>query len=328
MADILGLDFDYTWDGKVTTDVFVKPSIETPDLSIFRILTDIQSKQQLNLRNNLSKIVKAYSGCGDRTVTGTGLDITNRTLEVTELEMFVTQCKDAFETSVFESGLNAGIERNDLTNTFVNQFITDMTTDALRRDLFRIFSFGDTASANTDYNMLDGLWTRLIAGVATYDVKRIGGDISGALAADEAISLLKQNHVGAEIILKDIPNARKAFLVTGNIYENLESTYEANVNGTERQFTMLTNGVDGLSYRGIRVIPIYAWDASIEADSLGSPNRIIYTELDNHVIGVNRASDLDRVDAWYDRDTRFYKIEAQFRMGYNYVFGGLTTISY
>ena len=328
MADVLGLDFDYTYPGKLSTDVFVKPSIDTPDLSIFRILTDIQSKQQLNLRNNLSKIVKAYSGCGDRTVTGTGLNITNRTLEVTELEMFVTECKDALETSVFEAGLNAGIERNDLTNTFVNQFITDMTTDALRRDLFRIFSFGDTASGSADYSMLDGLWTRLIAGVATYDVKRIGGDISGALSAGDGVNLLQQNYVGAEIILKQVPNDQKAFLVTGTIFENVQASYESSVNGTERQFTMLTDGVDGLKYRGIPLIPIYAWDSAIEADELGAPNRILYTELDNHVIGVNRASDLDRVDAWYDRDTRFYKIEAQMRLGYNYVFGGLTTISY
>lgn len=334
MANVLGTNFNYTYPGLLDTQVFVKPSIQTPELGMFRILTGIESKQQLNLLNPLSRGVKAYSGCGTRTETGTGVSITNRTLEVTELESYYENCKDIFEQTIFETALRAGINRNDLTGTQIDNIITNLMIDSLRRDNFRIFSFGDTGSGDANYSMLDGLWTRLIAGIADYEVKRIGGDISGALSAGDAIGLLQNHFEGAEIILKQTPNSEKAYLVTGSIFENLMASYEANVNGTERQFALLTqgpeqrNGMPSLNYRGIPVIPVYAWDAAIEADSLGSPNRIIYTKIDNHVIGVNETSSLNQVDAWYDRDTRLYKIEAQYRMGYNYVHGDLTTISY
>ena len=115
---------------------------------------------------------------------------------------------------------------------------------------------------------LDGLWTKLIAqntAANAYCVRRASTTLgTGTLAAGVALDSLKECYEESAIILKQLPKEQKYFAVTGTVYENLLSSYEANSNATELQFRNLTDGQGNseaeLTYRGIRVIPVYAWD--------------------------------------------------------------------
>lgn len=326
MANVLVENLNYTYNGKESTDLFFKPSVMTPEFSIFRIMDDIQSKKQLNLVGNLRNIVQKYEGCA-RPTASSGLDITNRTLEVTELEVFLEQCKDTFEDSIFEIALKNGIDRNDIQGTEIETAIRTLVTDALRRDNFDLFSFGDTTATGTFLEPLDGLWTRLIAGTATYEVERIGGSLD-TLSADSALQRLRFMHESANNILRSLPVSERKFFVTQSIYDNLLTSYESITSGSNLQFQLLQDGTTSLKFRGIDVIPVLAWDDAIARYSLGSPNRIIYTTPQNHVIGVNRAGDDSVVGAWYERKDRQVYFEAQYRMGYNYVHPDLQAIAY
>lgn len=328
MANVLVENLDYTYNGKESTDLFFKPSVSSPQFSMFRIMDDVQSKKQLNLVGNLRNIVQKYDTC-DRPDPSSGIDITNRTLEVTELEVFLEQCKDTFEDSIFETALRDGIERNDVTGTIIEKAILTLVTDAMRRDNFDIFSFGDTnATGPADFlNKLDGLWTRLIDGTSDYCVKRIGAGFgSGNLAADAALNRLRLMYSQAPNILKESPD--KKFFVTQSIFDNLLTSYESVTSGSNLQFQLLQDGTQVLKFRGIEVVPILAWDDAIERYGLDAPHRILYTVADNHVIGLNRAGDFEKVGVWYERKDRKVYFEAQYRMGYNYVHCDLQAIAY
>jgi hypothetical protein len=335
-ASEVGVNFDYTYNGKLSTDVLFQPTIGTPAISdLFTIFPKLKYKQQIPLLLPLSKVVKAYTSCG-RTFTD-GINITNTTLSLTELEVNMEWCKDDFEGTVgnvlSEEWMRSGVEEFDPSGTQIQAIIDQHVMDAVRRDNFRIFSFGDTNDANGDYNQLDGLWTTLIANSGTgssYCVRRTS-DLAGTLADGAALTALKEAYEGSAVILKQLPNDMKYFAVTGSVYENLLSSYESNSQGTEAQFTLLKDGDDNLTYRGVKVKAIYAWDndlADTDNPIFGRTNLILYTTKVNHAVGVDVEADAEKITGWYERKDRKYYIEGFQRLGYNYIHCDLQTIAY
>lgn len=331
MANVLTTNFDYTYPGQLATDVIYKPSVQTPEITqLFTVRPGIKFKQQLMLAGILSNVVKKYTSC-DRTFGTEANTLFNRTLEVSELEFNIEQCKDAFEDTIVEEELPEGISEFQLGN-YVLRVINNVITDALRRDNFRIFSFGDTTSGSDNYDQLDGLWTKLIAGVADYCVTKVDdittlNDTAGSTARDYLKNLFEE----APIILKQTPTNLKKFFVTGDIYENLMTYYEdQQFNGGLTQY--VENGNVNLRFRGIDVVPVYAWDDAL-TDTDNPLNGtmttgIIYTTPQNHVIGVGRAADMGSVNAWYERKDRKMYFEGHYRMGYQYAHCDLQAISY
>lgn len=332
----VGVNFDYTYNGKLSTEVLFCPSINTPAISdLFVIYPQLKYKQQISILLPLEKVIKKYTSCA-RTFTD-GIDITNTTLSLTQLEINMEWCKDDFEGLVgnilAEEWLRTGTEEFDPSGTEIQRIIDEHVQDAARRDTFRVFSFGDTLDADADWNQLDGMWTKLIANSGTgsaYCVRRTD-DLAGTLASGSALTALKNAYEGSAVILKQLPNEMKYFAVTGSVYENLLSSYEANTNGTEAQFTLLKDGANNLTYRGIPVKAVYAWDSALADPTCplyGRENLILYTTRNNHAVGVDVEADQEKISGWYERKDRKYYIEGFQRLGYNYVCCDLQTIAY
>ena len=346
MADsAVSVSFDYTYDGQLLTEVLMKPSIDTPAMNtLFMPKTGFKYKQQIPLVANLSKITKAYSSCA-RTFTD-GIPITNTTLTLKELEVNLEWCKDDFEGAVgnilSETYLKNGVMEFDPEGTEIQSIIDELVLDAMRRDNFRLISFGDENDADADWNQLNGLWTQLLGEDgqgSSYCVEAPVTDLgTGDLAAGAALAALKSVTEGAPIILKQYPLQKKYIAVTGSVFENLLGSYEANTNGTENQFTLLQQGptIDGntpsLKYRGIPVIPIYAWDSAL-ADTTNPldgnvKHLILYTTRDNHAVGMDVQADANSITGWYERKDRKYYIEGFHRLGYTYLHCDLQSIGY
>jgi len=332
MADIVTVNFDYTYNGKESTDLIFCPSVKTPKIEqLFTVRTGIKCKEQIALTGYLSKIVKAYSSC-DRSLTGTGIDWENQTLEVAELEFLIQQCKDTFECTIMGELLPDGVESFEL-GPKIRGWITDLIKDSLARDNFRILSFGDTTALSTDYNQLNGLWSSLMAGEAGYCVTKVDSIGCDAMASGAALTYLVNIYNGAPIQLKQVENNQKYIAVTGSVYENLLASYESNTTGSDAQFGLLQKGPQGfLQFRGIDIIPVYAWDESLldAANPLFGTvcNLILYTTKMNHVVGMARAADQGKVSQnyrWYDRQ---YYFEGNYKMGYTYICCDLQAISY
>ncbi|MDA1120866.1 MAG: hypothetical protein O2887_10330 [Bacteroidetes bacterium] len=339
-----GVNFNYTYDGILERDIVFCPTVATPAISdLFRVVETARYKIQVPLVTSISNIVKKSVNCAR--AFSAGLDITNATISLVELESNNSWCKSDFEqtlnvgNNLAEEMLKNGVNEWDPSGTEIQTIIDKIVLDSLRRDTFRIFSWGDTTDADTNWNQLQGLWTQLIAdsdGSGTYCVQRTSTGLgTGVLAGGTALTALAECYTESKITLKQVPNSEKYFAVTGSIYENLLASYEANVNGTERQFTNLVAGQGDqgteLTYRGIRVMPIYAWDQDL-ADP-GNPlfgtmeHGVLYTTRDNHIAAIHTAADAGTVSGWFNRAEREYWIESHFRMGFGTICCDLTTIS-
>ena len=99
-------------------------------------------------------------------------------------------------------------------------------------------------------------------------------------------------------------------------------------------FVMKVDGVDVITYRGIPVIPM-GWDVYLSADfpqSSGSlwalPHRVIYTALNNLIIGLDTADQQMATDIWFNKDVEENRFRCKFNMGVNYVHNELMCVAY
>jgi hypothetical protein len=327
MANAIDVNLDYTYNGQETLDVFITPGVNHPSITdLFTVLSGIKSKHQLGITNQLAQITKADDLACGRTVTGTGVEIFNRTLEVSPLKIFLEQCGDAFKNTIYEEWLKAGNDVNDLTGTAAEKLMNALVAEAAGRDAFNILSFGDTGSVDTDINMLDGLWTTLDAGVIAGDVDEVA-DFSATLSAGDALAKFKLAYESAPATLDQISESEKKFYVTRSVFDNLVSSYESLSTGSDLQVTWLIDGLQVVRYRGIEVVKITQWDSALAAFSLLSTHKLLYTTKENHVVGIEKAGDETKAATWYSKDDDIVKTSVKYRMGYNYRAAGFTVIA-
>lgn len=341
MISILETNFNYTYPGILTTEVFYKPTIGSPALAdMVTIDQGISFQKQYNLINQLDKILKPYTGC-TRVFNGNRDQIVNATVRTKEFQVAESWCKDDFTqqlTAVYnnlaQEWLKTGNRSFDPSGTPINTIIDTIMTDALRRDVFRRFSFAAGNSSDDDYNQIDGLWDRLIdsSGGSNYCVVRTGAALgTGTLASGAALTALEAAYAGSNILLKD--NIGKAvFWVTRSIWDNYYNSLIGTGAVTEQAFENLQKGIQTLTYKGIPVKPVSLWDQFLaESDNpLFATTRhlILLTIKENHILGVENASDLNKIEGWYERKDRKFYYEADMKFGYNYLHCDLQTIAY
>ena len=319
---------NYTWNGEIGEKVIFAPISEDEDITtLFTIKEGIKSKFQIHLADNLGDVTTAYSGCGLGD-TATGVDITNKTLEVTDLQVYREQCADVFDDTYLEVAKKTGVDRNDLTTTSIQkEIITPLLAGATARDLFALASFGDTGSGDPLLSLLDGMWTKLIAGVATYEVIKSSVSFGATLSDGEALAGLQASYTEASLALKQIKPAQKAFYVTVDVFENYQASLETK-EGTDSGWKVVQDGVQRLYFRGIEVIPMFGWSRVIEGKSIADPHRILYTTKENHILGFDMRSDSSKLKMWFSDDDDKMKYLYRYRAGYEYINGDLQVITY
>jgi len=342
MASALETNFNYTYPGILSTEVFFKPTEDSPALSDMAIIDQgIAYKKQYNVLPSLDKILKPYDGCA-RTSSGTQ-DITNKTLEVKEFEFNLEWCKDDFTNYLTSSYnylaqefLKTGVASFDPSGTPVATIVNKLIEDAVRRDVFRRICFGDTTSVSADYDTIDGIWTSLIGDAGTsssYCVKKTSTSMgTAALSSGEALANLEAAYIESSNLLKAVPTSKKAFFVTGSVWDNYFNSLAAVGGVTEQAYSALVQGAANITYKGIPVVPVRIWDTML-ADASNPLNAttahmILYTTKDNHRIGVESSSDLSKVEGWYERKERKFYFEGDMKFGYTYLHCDLQTIAY
>ena len=329
-ADALTSGLTYTYNGiEDLREIFFKPTIETPEVKqMFEILYGVKSGQQLFSIGGLSNIVKKSAGNCDATPSSETTAISSRKLVTSPLKVELRECAEVFNGVVFEYWLNSGAEKGNLEGTEIEAIIMKVVTDAIRRDIFRILSFGDTASANANFNQLDGLWTRLFAGEVTGDVVKV--DTITALNTGNPTAnaeyYLRRLEQGSPLELRGLRAEEKAFYVTQNVYDNYLSMLEGK-NATESAFRLMLDGTRQLTFRGIPVVAVPAWDNSISILG-GTDTLMLYTTKMNHVVGIDGDNSLQEVKFVYDVASDKNIIRAKMSIGYNYKTGGLQAVSY
>jgi len=332
----------YTFPGNLPTEIFQKPSIGTPALNeIFTIRQGIRTDEYLILQGQLDKIAGTNQGC-EPTYTTSGT-FTDRKITVGKFGAYLKWCKEDFMStaSVLTNDpkfVADGLDGYDATAA-IRKIWMDEMVDALRRDYFRVALFGNDSVADTFWNQIEGLFVKLYDANSAYCVKRVGNSLGNnhntVLTSDEALDALRRTYQNAAIILKSIMPQEKVFWVTGDVYENLMTSYESKTAGTsELQFKYLVDGVASLSFRGVDVKPLYQADSTLGTDSTcpwydNIRNFIIYTpkassKYSNLVLGTERASDLNNIKMFFDEkdDVTYAKHEA--RIGVQFIHCDLT----
>lgn len=333
----------YTFPGNLPTELFYAPTIGTPALSdIFSIRQGIRTDEYLVIVNYLEKILAATTGCSPSyTTAGT---LSDRKISVAKLSANLQWCKSDFIATASALSNDPkfvadGLDGYNVTAA-VRKMWVDQMIDAMRRDIFRIALFGNDASGNANYNTMDGLFVKLFDGGASYCIKQVGNDFGNdhntSLGTDEALSAFQKIYRKSQIPLMQLPPSEKVFYVTGSVYSNLLESYQASGrSGSEVQFKTLTDGVPTLMYNGIEVVPLWLADNYLSTDSTNPwydnmRNFIIYTpkassKYSNLVLGTEKASDLDRVDVFYDQRLLTTYAQAEVRFGVNFINCDLTS---
>lgn len=347
---ILETNFNYTYPGILTTDIYYKTTLDTPAISdMVTIDQGISFRKKYNLVTQLSNLLQPYGGC-TRVFNGNRQLITNATVETKEFQLSESWCKDDFMgqlTGVYnflaQEWLKTGNQSFDPTGTPISQVIDQVLSDALRRDVFQRFSFGASNSSSTNYNQIDGLWDRLIdsSGTSNYCVVRGGSALGvGALSAGAALTALEAVYAASNPLLKQMIN-KATFWVTGSIYDNYVNSLIGQGNVSANQFQNTIDGVNGslsltvgggLRYKGIPIKPIRFWDVSLADPNnpLNATTRhlILLTVKENHILGVENGADLNKIEGWYERKDRKFYYESDMKFGYNYLHCDFQSIAY
>lgn len=343
-VSILETNFNYTWSGILTTDLFFKPTLGTPALSdIFTVDQGVYNQKRYNLVPALSNILQPYTGCVSTPNTDR-IQITNATIQMKEFRMYEGWCKDDFTQQLSGSynflaqeWLKTGEAQFDPAGTPIDKIIVQQLKDGLRRDIFQRVSFASGASSSTNYNQFDGLWKRLIdsSGASNYCVVRYGNALGvGALGSTAANDYFTGIFNNSNLLLKQegIDSGEAQFVVTRSVWENYYAYLVAVGSVSNEEYINYLQGIKRLTFRGIPVMPVSFWDQSL-ADAnnpLSATTRhlILFTLKRNHILGVENTADLNNITSWYEmKDSKRY-YRADMKLGYQYLHCDLQTISY
>lgn len=153
----------------------IKPLfIENDIRQLVTLRTGIKSREKLDYFDKLEKITKAYAR-GTSFTSSTGVTLTQKTLTVNDLKAQIEQNAKEFEDSVKQELLASGYKINDIAEAdqILQEVFLGIYTNALKADFQRLVWFSDnvketrssakpSGTADTNYNVFDGLWRILI----------------------------------------------------------------------------------------------------------------------------------------------------------------------
>lgn len=328
------IDTVATFEGE-DAGFFLKPVTENPlitDLG-FDVIDGALVDQFIYLNSELDKVTKVYTGCGAKTDTELGANITRKLLSPVKLEIYKTQCADAFDDTVFRKQIPAGVDAGNLTGGQIKDLLLSFLNPVVTRDALRILLLGDTALADPNYNQINGLFQKLGVGVTSDGIVDAGAITDSDLTVANIQATLQRVRDARTRKLRQVPKADQAIWVTDSVFDAWQEFLETNAN-LESARLKLIDGQDVTSYHGVKMIPWGLVDEYLEADfSTGSPavitgeHRIVWTMPKNHVMAIDTVAKYNQVIFDYDPrdDINWFKV--RYMLDYNYKYPDLITIA-
>jgi hypothetical protein len=334
----------YTYPGVLSTELIVKPKIDTPALSeLFTIRNGVRSKEQLHLINPLTSVLTKGTATCEPTYTQAG-DITGKTLETGLFEINLSWCKKEFQgllSNYNALGDDKSLVADGLAGYELGQrlrgYILDEVMEASRLDVWKMAFLGQSAYLGSSvYSTIDGLWTHYLDSFASYCVKPVTNALpaqaNSTLTANQARDAFRLLFTSAPILLKQlISSGRLKLFVTGSMWENYLTSLEDNC-CVEGSWRLQQDGVKKLYYRGVELVPLWVIDQALEFETTPYTNLLrhfaILTLPQNNIFGVENQSDLNNVEICYDCRTKTTYLQGEMRFGTNFLNCDLTAIAY
>lgn len=336
----------YTYPGILSTELFQKPKINTPELSsLFTIRQGIRAGEHMNIVGTLTRVLTKGTAVCIPNYTQAG-EITDKVITTGLFEINQSWCKKEFQgllssynvlgdSNLVGNGLS-GYELGGRLRTI----ILDETTEQARLDVWKVALFGNDslgAGSTNFFSTIDGLWTNYLDSFASYCVKPVTNALpnqhNSTLSTNQARDTFRLMWGNAPLLLKQqMTSGRVKLFVTGSMWENY---YDSLIDNccVEGSWKAGQDGITTLFYRGIEVVPLWIADLTLENDT-DNPyydalrHFAIMTIPQNNIFGVESMSDLNNLELCYDCKDKTTYIQGEMRFGTQFLHCDLTVIAY
>lgn len=331
-----------TYGGKQPTaedlkaKMLLEPPVEQLDLKTlgFQIQEGVKSSTVDYSMTAARKVTRRDTGCGAFVPTGDLLTMGSNTITVFPLMIQLQECADRYDGTILELAKKAGhATDNDLTGTVLEGIVREALSPVVYEDMLRILFLGDRASADVNYNQIDGLRKFLLAKATANKVNRGAAIDAAALQADpkNALAVLEDLYTKQTAQLKNVAKTTKVYYVDEVLYDIIEDAriqYGMGTTALESGKTELFAGVQELRYRGILIkkLPQYHQYMSVDF-AAQSPHIAILTVPTNVIVAMDQESDLSEITMWYDIKDRFNYTRVLYRLGVGFGFDTLVTFA-
>ncbi len=315
-------------------EVFWKPLLNDPKINALPFaLHSGKIGKELYFDSEFTDTPTIKATCGWDYKDGTG--ITKKALDPVELDFSFEQCYTVFLKSIFGDSLPDGWRKGELTPEIINRIITKQSNAFNTNMLYALF-LSDTGSSFPWLAGIDGVYAKLLAGVAAVD-----GTVDAGAIADSDLTpaniegTMYGIYTAQSALMKTFDNNQKAFIVTQTVYEAWSRFLQIG-NGSAWNYlnpSTLQNGVTGITYQGIPLINANYVDRGLALYGLSGspaavtdPNRVILTVPSNHHIMID-GTGFEMIDPFYERKDDLVLSPASAMIDYQYGYGELNVIA-
>lgn len=319
--------FQVNFVGDEANELFLEPVFFDDDITNqWRVMPNVVTKKKMGFVQPLENVVRKYAGCGFNPLGE--VKVYDRSIEVEKAKVDLEICWDEFQDTVFEELLQRGVRLPDVTGTLIQEILTQRTIQAIRQDIVRLGYFGNTASANPNYDLVDGLWTVFYPALVTQDlIPRTNTGSGTDIAAGDGIEILRAVYDQAPLQLKALPTNQKVINVSGSVYSAFREDIEE-AGGGDYGLLQLINGVETLTFRGIPVVAQWRWDEILTNLGVTKPHYVEYTTPLNKVLATDVTNPATELTTWYDEKDEKVYTKSRFKMGVNYIHHSLISVGY
>lgn len=283
---------------------------------------------------------KASEGCNptyDNHLTATS----EKTWDIQEWQISEKICYEDLIGTIAQHFARNGSDVADLTDTeYMDTIVRPIFEQAIPELIIRYAFFGDKDIEATElqdgvgvgsFNLIDGIWKQLFAGVTAGTTKRV------PIAANEAATIDAQyeamGQAGAatgvlnELIIRTPAKMRnlagRRFIVTQAFADMLNLDIQNNNKGSNLQWESLFAGIQKTSYQGVELLAVPQFDEIIQsylknttnATAYDKPFRVIYGSKDNFRAGTESKEAIATLKVWFNEDEQTNKMLAKDTLG-------------
>lgn len=318
MANLITTSLSYSKED--AQKYFLQPLfVQNSALDYFEIMTNVKSSQKLDKFSTLDKITKqeaaGFNGA-------TGVTYTQRTIAVARMEAEIEQSGGAFFNTIKGELLKLGLNKDDVTGTILQTIVADIMLRGVKRDLERQLWFNDSANADADYNVYDGIFKQLAGLPAGQKLAIASGALGAGVAKAEFQSMIDaMPNEGLE------NRADLVFFCTRSMADNYRVSLSTG--GQELAYQSSVNGTPQLAYQGIPIVEMAQWDTHISADATklapslqnGSNDfdgHIAVLTVKNNIVIATDYNSVGGADVWYNKDLKVNRFRFEYVIGTNF----------
>ena len=251
-------------------------------------------------------------------------------------EILLELCYTDLTSTIAAFDLKNGLEKPDITRSDYLALMAEALHRSIEKFLWRFFWFNDTAAATVTnggvitngtnvgyFNLIDGFWKQIFTQVTAHPEQKVSiaanAELTKALQESQLTpssvsALLYEMTYKAPIILRQ--QTDKAIYVTQSVYDAYKkSLSDVSVAALESRQENFINGMPALKCNGWDVVAMPMWDEIIRAyedngTTYNKPHRALAVTKKILGAGFDKVGDFEKLDIWYNKDTRKVKVEA------------------